>query len=135
MKLLIFPLSICFMLLSCGNSKELTPMTVIDVTAESTENDTEEVMGVTEVSEVTEEIEQIRIVGTVHVSESGCKLYIDARENNNSTFTIYPEDLDPRFQVEGMFLKFYYTKTETEIPAGCDLHMSAKLTDVTPLRR
>lgn len=115
MKLLLLPISICFMMLSCGNSKEM------ETVVEDSET-------------VTDVVEKIRIVGTVRITDTGCKLYIDAVENDGSTFKIYPENLDERFQKEGMYLKFYYDKTETEVPANCEVDMCATLTDVTPLR-
>ena len=115
MKLLILPLSICFMMLSCGNSKNTTSDSSTDLTTES--------------------VEKIRIVGTVRISDTGCKLHIDARENDGSTFNLYPENLDERFQVEGMYLKFYYTKTNTKLPENCKAEMSATLSEVTPLRK
>lgn len=103
------------MMLSCGNSKHAT---------------------IEEVSEViTESIEQIRIVGTVRISDTGCKVYIDAQENDGSTFKLYPENLDVRFQKEGMFLKFYYDKTATKLPENCEADISATLREVTPLRK
>ncbi len=103
------------MIASCGSSKT--------VAAEN------------EPVEVTETAEAIRIVGTVHLSDTGCKLYIDARENDGTTFLLYPENLDPRFQVEGMYLKFYYAITHTELPENCKAQMSASLSEVTPLRK
>jgi len=123
MKLLILPLSICFMMLSCGNGKNATAVN-------ETQVEIEQVIDTT-----TESGERIRIVGTVHISDTGCKLYIDAKENDGSLFKLYPENLDSRFQVEGMFLKFYYDKTESELPTDCDAKISATLTDVTPLRK
>ena len=104
------------MIASCGSSKPV-----------AAENDP---IAVTETAEAV-----IRIVGTVHLSDTGCKLYIDARENDGTTFKLYPENLDPRFQVEGMYLKFYYTTTTTELPENCNAQMSASLSEVTPLRK
>jgi hypothetical protein len=115
MKLLILTVSICFMMVSCGSSKNAA---------------------LEEVSEViSETVEQIRIVGTVRLSDTGCKVYIDAKENDGSTFKLYPENLDANFQKEGMFLKFYYDKTTTELPENCEADMSATLREVTPLRQ
>jgi len=111
------------MMLSCGNGKNATAVNEAQVEIEQVIDGTPE------------SGEKIRIVGTVHVSEAGCKLYIDAKENDGSLFKLYPENLDPRFQVEGMFLKFYYDKTESELPTDCDAKISATLTDVTPLRK
>tara|TARA_B100000809_G_C14774468_1_gene400634 strand:- start:49 stop:363 length:315 start_codon:yes stop_codon:yes gene_type:complete len=103
------------MILSCGTSKQIE--------AEVSETDT-----------VSDVVEKTRIVGTVRVTDIGCKLYIDASENDGSTFKIYPENLDEMFQKEGMHLKFYYDKSETAIPDDCNADMCATLSDVTPLR-
>jgi hypothetical protein len=117
MKLLILPIAACFFMLSCANSKEIETE-VVETSAET----------------MTDAVEKIRIVGHVRLTDAGCKIYIDALDNDGVKFKIYPENLDERFHKEGMYLKFYYDKTDTAVPADCDADMCASLSEVTPLR-
>lgn len=123
MKLFFFLLTLLFLLLSCGNEKHATSKNEVNTKNEQS------------IETVEETAEKIRIVGTVRTAETGCKLYIDAKENDGTLFKLYPENLDLRFHKEGMFLKFYYTKTGNNSPTDCEVDMSATLSDVTPLRR
>ena len=124
MKLLIIPIAACFLMLSCGNSKEIETE-VVETATETTEIVTES---------VTDAVEKIRIVGHVRLTDAGCKVYIDALDNDGVKFKIYPENLDERFHKEGMYLKFYFDKTETAVPTDCGADMCATLSEVTPLR-
>lgn len=74
-----------------------------------------------------------RIIGTVHTSETECPVYIEAIEKED-TFKIYPINLDERFKVDGMRLKFAYHAVKAPQPASCNTNIAAELIDVTPLR-
>lgn len=74
-----------------------------------------------------------RIIGTVHTSETECPVFIEAIEKGD-TFTLYPINLDDRFKVDGMRLKFAYHAVKAPQPSTCNTNIAAELSDVTPLR-
>ena len=132
MKSLILPIATCLLMWSCGNSKDIEAE-VVETATETIETVAEDATE-TVTETVTDTVEKIRIVGHVRLTDKGCKVCIDALDNDGVKFKIYPENLDERFHKEGMYLKFYYDKTETAIPADCDADICATLSEVTPLR-
>ena len=127
MKKHIFTLAFSSLLISCGNGKETTEETVESVTEETTE--------VTENSE--EEIPSnegnYRIIGIVHVSETDCPVYIEAQEENE-TVNYYPVNLEEKYKVEGMKIKFDYTWSKAPQPENCDVDKAIQVNDVTIMR-
>jgi hypothetical protein len=77
-------------------------------------------------------IENYRIVGIVVTSDE-CPVYIDATEDGNS-IRIFPINLDERFKVNGMRLKFDYKEVTEKIPLNCTADKVVELNDVTPVR-
>ncbi len=111
-------LSAMMMFISCGTKKQ--------VATES--NDTP---GTTEAV-----VEQNRIVGTVRVAKTGCKVFIEAQmsKDKNDIMLMYPVNLDEKFHKEGMFIKFTYAESRAQQPEGCTADKVVSLSDVTPLR-
>lgn len=109
-------LLICFCLLSvsmaCGNMKKQEKP--------STEPD--------KVSNMDEE----RMVGTVRKEKEGCVLIHVKTENRD--ILIYPNNLDERFQVNNMRIKFFFYNSSMPSPEDCFANARGNLGDVTPLR-
>lgn len=121
----LFLLSSLFLFFACGSQKEVATNSV---------NETKE-----EVEEVVEETEEalnnnFRIVGTVHTTDKGCGVYIDAKMEDTSV-KMYPVNLDEKYQVEGMFIRFTYALSRAMQPSECDCSKVVSLSDVTPLRK
>lgn len=114
MKLIPFFVGLC-MLAACSNQKNTNAVaTASNTTTETTS-------------------ENYRIIGVVHVSDTGCKLYIDAQEKDKKV-KMYPVNLDEKFQKEGMRLKFDYAASRAPLPDGCDAAQVVSVSDVTPMR-
>ena len=116
MKFFTIPFICLCILSSCSNSKNI--------------DSEEEIVNTTDLP-----TKQQRIVGTVNVSDNDCKLYIDAEENG-IIVKIYPLNLDQKFQVAGMYIKFNYEiSSTTNAVNGCNIEKVVTLSDVTPLRQ
>lgn len=75
-----------------------------------------------------------RVVGTVVKQDVGCKLFILISHDEDEQ-KIVPLNLDERFQVNGMKLRFDYTETIPATGSGeCKELKSALLEEVSPLR-
>ena len=133
MKLLPFLFALCI-LTSCGNRQntvesasstgnENQPVEFADASTTASENEPEvSVMPI-----------DTRIVGTVHVSDSGCPLYIDAI-NGDKKSKMYPVNLNENLKKEGMRIKFSYALSRAPHPAECDAEQVVTVSDVTPYR-
>lgn len=74
-----------------------------------------------------------RVIGLVHVSETECPLYIEAKLADK-TVNMYPMNLDEKYKREGMKIKFAYALSRGPQPENCELDMVVSLTDVTLMR-
>lgn len=75
-----------------------------------------------------------RLVGIVHISEEGCPVEIEAKMNSGEMMALYPIDLEDKYKVEGMRIRFTYAASKAPQPAGCSAKMTISLSDVTRLR-
>ncbi len=117
----LFLLSGLFLFFACGSQKEVAANTVNE-TSENVE-DASDTMN-----------DNFRIVGTVHTIDKGCGVYIDAKLEDRSV-KMYPVNLDEKFSVEGMFIRFTYAPSRAMQPSGCKCDRVVSLSDVTPLRK
>lgn len=115
MKQALYILSIA-VLAACGTQKNAT----------SKSDDTTK-------TETTESSENYRIIGVVHTSETGCKLYIDGKLKDK-TAKMYPVNLDEKYKKDGTRLKFAYQLSRAPLPEGCDAEMTVSVSDVTLMR-
>jgi hypothetical protein len=76
--------------------------------------------------------EPMRTIGTVRATED-CGYYIEVVVGDVA-HSLSPVNLDARFQVDGMRLKFAYEDSKTKPPVSCPNFEPVTLDDVTPLR-
>lgn len=107
---------------ACSSQKE----TVQEVKAIENEIETTE-------ETVEETTENYRIIGIVHVSETDCPVYIEAREKEGMV-NMYPVNMDAKFMREGAKIKFAYTKSRALQPANCNVDMVVSIEDVSLMR-
>lgn len=72
------------------------------------------------------------ISGTVRVTDD-CGAYIEVIKGDVA-HSYYPVNLDSRYQVEGMRLKFAFELSKTKPPVACPNFEPITVSDVTPLR-
>ena len=77
--------------------------------------------------------ENYRVIGIVHVSETECPLYIEAKLVDKSV-NMYPMNLEEKYKREGMKIKFDYELSRGPQPENCELDMVVSLSDVTLMR-
>lgn len=112
--------SFTFVLLACGNQKERS---------RSETNET-----VHEIEEVVmEKSENYRIIGTVVMNEGNCPIYIQATDENK-VIRMYPMNLEAKYKVDGMKLKFAYERSRGAQPEECNIDMVISMHDVTLMR-
>ena len=125
----LFLLSGFFLFFACGTQKEVATNTMNETATDSVEV-VEEV-----IEEATDTVnDNMRIVGTVHLSEKGCMVYIDAKLEDGSV-KMYPVNLDAKYKKEGMFIRFTYAMSRAMQPSDCDCDHVVSVSDVTPLRK
>ncbi len=73
-----------------------------------------------------------RIVGTVHI-EKDCGTLINAKIGKTRV-TIFPNNLDEKYHVEGMKIKFFFKNSSIPVPANCPAQARGNVEEVTPLR-
>lgn len=120
MKYIIIVCSLVFVL-SCANRKEK----VNEIESH------EELLNKTE--DTITSTENNRLVGLVHVSETECPLYIEAKLTDRSV-NMYPINLDDKFKNEGMKIKFTYELSRGTHPENCDVEMVVLLNEVALMR-
>ncbi|MCH2230431.1 MAG: hypothetical protein MK105_08810 [Crocinitomicaceae bacterium] len=125
----LFLLSGLFLFFACGSQKEVAANTVNE-TSENVEDTAQD--AVEDASDTMDD--NFRIVGTVHTIDKGCGVYIDAKLEDRSV-KMYPVNLDEKFSVEGMFIRFTYAPSRAMQPSGCKCDRVVSLSDVTPLRK
>lgn len=104
--------------ISCRTQQE-----AVNGVSSTTEEQTKEVIPATD-----------RLVGTVHLSDDACPVYIEAKMNNGKMASMYPVDLEDKYKVEGMQIRFTYTLSKVAQPEGCNAETTVTLQDVTRLR-
>lgn len=75
---------------------------------------------------------QLRVVGTVVKENGTCALYISILQDATQ-LKIVPANLDERFQVNGMRLRFDYTTVTAKEKSSCP-YQWVVLEEVSPLR-
>lgn len=106
---------------ACGSRKETASA---QDTAATTETTT--------VAEA-ETAEDTFTIGVVHVTETGCLVYIDAQKEDGKV-KMYPINLEEHFRKEGVKLKFQYTISRAMQPAGCEAEWAVRLENVAAVR-
>ncbi len=86
-----------------------------------------------ETAESTEEEAVERFVGVVHTSETGCLVTIEMTAGDK-TILCYPVNIEDKYKVEDMVLKFAYTESRAQQPEGCDADMVISISDVAIMR-
>jgi hypothetical protein len=119
----LFILSL-FFLSSCSTQKETTT------------NPDEQILNNINTSNLNDDlaIDTMRVIGTVHMEEKGCLIYIDAKTNFGNT-TMYPVNLAEKFKREGLVIRFTYSLSRAMQPNYCKCSRVVSLRDVTPLRK
>ena len=130
MKLITIALSI-LIFASCGGKKEVASSTS---SAEATTASASTNAGTSSSWDGVHDPENLRIIGTVRVDDSACKLWIDAQPQKDKHMKLYPINLDEKFKKDGMMIKFTYAVSRAPQPGGCDAQLVIKVEDVTPLR-
>lgn len=74
----------------------------------------------------------VRIVGTVRATDD-CGFYIEYIQGDVAR-SLYPINLDAKFQVDGMRLKFAYEEAKAKAPENCPNFHPITVSDVTPIR-
>lgn len=87
-----------------------------------------------QVEESAETVEDLKVVGLVHISETGCPFFIEAL-TEDGTLKMYPINLDDKFKVNGLKLKFEYHVVKASQPAECDTDIAVELIDPTAYRK
>ena len=77
-------------------------------------------------------VEVSRTVGTVRMTDD-CGFYIDVFIGDVA-HSYFPTNLDAKFQVDGMRLKFAYKVAAIKPPVNCPNFEPVTLNDVTPIR-
>lgn len=72
------------------------------------------------------------ISGTVRLTDD-CGAYLEVIQGDVA-HSYYPVNLDERFRVEGMRLKFAFEISKTKPPVACPNFEPITISDVTPLR-
>lgn len=72
----------------------------------------------------------IYTVGIVHISETDCPFHIDAKLKDGAV-TLYPVNLDDKFKVNGLKIKFTYQISRGSMPSGCDLDLVVSVANVS----
>lgn len=72
------------------------------------------------------------ISGTVRVTDD-CGAYLEVIQGDVA-HSYYPVNLDERFQIDGMRLKFAFEVSKTKPPVACPNFEPITISDVTPLR-
>lgn len=83
-------------------------------------------------NEIQHDPTQDRMTGTVRIV-NGCGPLIDAKAGSYK-ITILPNNLDEKYQVEGMKLKFFFRNSSIPVPAACKADATGNVEEVTPLR-
>jgi len=85
-----------------------------------------------QISDESTEITQERIIGTVKKS-SECGFYIESIIEENK-FLFMPDNLEEKFRVEGMKLKFGYKASKTKLADKCLDFKPVLLSEVDAMR-
>lgn len=75
---------------------------------------------------------QSRFVGVVAMSDTCFILVTEVRPNEFKR--LWPINLDAKYKVEGMKLKFNYSIYRASIPSVCEADLAVKVSDITILR-
>lgn len=105
---------------------------VILASCKTGENAVEDVIDVTDTPEET--VIDTRVLGTVHVSDTGCPVYIEA-VTETGKLKMYPVNLEDKFKVEGLRLKFNYNPVKVSQPEGCITDITVEVVDPAAIRR
>jgi len=73
-----------------------------------------------------------RVIGTVRATDD-CGFYIEYIKGDLAR-SLYPINLDAKFQVDGMRLKFAYEEAKAKAPENCPNFEPINVSDVTPVR-
>ncbi|MEJ6777249.1 MAG: hypothetical protein QNK85_08010 [Crocinitomicaceae bacterium] len=121
----LFILSLFFLSSSCSTQKEIPTNT----DKHTLTNIDTRILTESEVA-----IDTMRVIGTVHIEEKGCLIYIDAKTDSGN-ITMYPVNLAEKFKREGFVIRFTYTLSRAMQPNYCKCSRVVSLRDVTPLRK
>lgn len=73
-------------------------------------------------------------VGTVHIQKDNC-LYVEAMiKESDKPIKLYPVNLDEKFEVEGIKIKFEYAINRMMIPENCIADVAARFYKVSRVR-
>lgn len=86
-----------------------------------------------QVEDVAETVEDTRVIGLVHTSPTGCPYFIEAK-TDDGPLKMYPINLEDKFKVDGLRLKFNYNVVKASQPAGCDTDIAVELIEPTAYR-
>lgn len=105
----------CLFFGACKTPKDVTPKKVEDNIVQEPEG-----------------TDRIRITGKI-VMGGDCPLYLEANESN-ARVTMYPVNLDPQFQKNGLKISFFYQPSRAKQPAECVVDKVVSLEDVQLLK-
>lgn len=77
-------------------------------------------------------IAESRIVGVVHINRS-CELVIDAKIGEMD-YSIIPNNLDDKFKIDGMKIKFFFKNSSMPVPEGCSANARGNVEQVNIVR-
>jgi hypothetical protein len=106
----------CFFFFSaCKTPKDGTPKKTEDYTVQEQEGNN-----------------RLRVTGKI-VMGGECLVYLEAIESDTRV-TMYPVNLDPQFQKNGLKISFFYQPSRAKQPAGCIVDKVVSLEDVQVLK-
>jgi hypothetical protein len=132
-----FTIIFCFAVFSCGNGKDSTDTnsgSTSSTSGNSSNSANENSSTATNETESTEEKvdEDILVLGIVHTSETGCKLYIELE--NEDKDQLYPVNLEDKFKVDGLRLRFSFVYSKAQQPPDCLNVVIVSVDQVTAMR-
>lgn len=88
------------------------------------------------IEEEVEQVEQIkphRIIGYVKLDKA-CGVYIDAEIEQGVKKRLYPINLDDKFKIDGVLIKFNYNFSRAAAPGGCECDYTVSVHEVSIMR-
>lgn len=107
-----------FLLAACGTSQN------VETNTEGTS---------TTIEENVEQLKPQRIIGYVKLDKV-CDVYIDAEIEPGIKKRLYPINLDEKFKIDGILIKFDYNFSRAAAPGGCDCDYTISVHDVAIMR-
>lgn len=74
------------------------------------------------------------VVGTVRLSDEGCKVYIEVIEENDAKLILFPINIEDQFKIDYAAIIFDYNLSRAPMPTGCLADYTVTVTNVQRIR-